>query len=128
MVAAKIQNSRGVLLRGARDLARHIGLQTSYHQPEDQFFFRSEFIPEFEALSPYPITRPDRYWALIAKGDPVSPTEDPAFFVLWIIQAAPEAVKPAHQKLIRSPAYAALKDETKDGISEAVMKAVAKEA
>ena len=55
----------------ARDLARHIGLQTCYHQPEDQFFFRPEFITEFEALNPYPITRPDRYWALIAEGDEV---------------------------------------------------------
>lgn len=55
----------------ARDLARQIGLQASYHQPEDLFFFRPEFIAEFEALNPYPITRPDRYWALIAEGDEV---------------------------------------------------------
>lgn len=55
----------------ARDLARHIGEQTSDHQPTDRFFFRPEFIAEFEALDPYPITRTHRYWALIAEGDEV---------------------------------------------------------
>lgn len=55
----------------ARDLARHIGEQTSFHDPQDHFFFRPEFIDEFKALARYPITRPERYWALIAKGDEV---------------------------------------------------------
>jgi predicted esterase YcpF (UPF0227 family) len=55
----------------ARDLARYIGEQASFHNPEDRFFFRPEFVPAFAALSPYPITRPDRYWALVAKGDEV---------------------------------------------------------
>lgn len=55
----------------ARDLARHIGEQTSFHDPTDRFFFRPEFIDEFKALDPYPITRPERYFALIAEGDEV---------------------------------------------------------
>ena len=55
----------------ARDLARYIGEQTSFHDPAERFFFRPEFIDEFKALAPYPITRPERYWALIAKGDEV---------------------------------------------------------
>jgi len=58
----------------ARDLARYIGEQTNFHDPQARFFFRPEFIAEFEAMSPWPITRPitpDRYWALIAKGDEV---------------------------------------------------------
>lgn len=55
----------------ARDLARYIGEQTTFDDPQDRFFFRPEFIDEFKALSPYPITRPDRYWALIAQGDEV---------------------------------------------------------
>lgn len=55
----------------ARDLARYIGEQTSFHNPEDRFFFRPEFVPAFAALHPYPITRPERYWALISKGDEV---------------------------------------------------------
>ena len=55
----------------ARDLARHIGAQTSFHDPEDHFFFKAEFIDEFKALDPYPITQPQRYHALIAQGDEV---------------------------------------------------------
>ena len=55
----------------ARDLARYIGEQTTYDDPQDRFFFRPEFITELEAMAPYPITRPDRYWALIAQGDEV---------------------------------------------------------
>lgn len=55
----------------ARDLARYIGEQTSFHDPEDHFFFRPEFIEEFKAIAPYPITHAERYWALIAKGDEV---------------------------------------------------------
>lgn len=55
----------------ARDLARHIGEQTAFHDPTDRFFFRPEFITEFEALAPYPVRHPERYWALIAQGDEV---------------------------------------------------------
>jgi predicted esterase YcpF (UPF0227 family) len=55
----------------ARDLARYIGEQSTFDKPEDRFFFRPEFIDEFKALAPSPITRPERYWALIAKGDEV---------------------------------------------------------
>lgn len=55
----------------ARDLARHIGELTSFHNPADRFFFRPEFIDEFKALDPYPITRADHYFALIAEGDEV---------------------------------------------------------
>jgi len=55
----------------ARDLARHIGEQTSFHDPADRFYFRPEFIAELEAIAPYPITRPERYWTLIAQGDEV---------------------------------------------------------
>lgn len=55
----------------ARDLARHIGELTSFHNPADRFFFRPEFIDEFKALEPYPITRHDHYYALIAEGDEV---------------------------------------------------------
>lgn len=55
----------------ARDLARHIGEQTAFHDPTERFYFRPEFIAQFEALSPHPIARPDHYWTLIAKGDEV---------------------------------------------------------
>lgn len=55
----------------ARDLARYIGEQTSWHDPEDHFFFRPEFIDELQALHCPSLTRPERYYALIAKGDEV---------------------------------------------------------
>jgi len=34
----------------ARDLARYIGEQTAWHDPEERFFFRPEFIDELRAL------------------------------------------------------------------------------
>jgi uncharacterized protein len=55
----------------ARDLARHIGEQTAFHDPQARFFFREEFIAQFAAIDPFPIHEPRRYWALIAQGDEV---------------------------------------------------------
>ena len=55
----------------ARDLARQIGEQASFHDPQAKFFFREEFIEQFRALDPYPIEHPERCWALIAEGDEV---------------------------------------------------------
>jgi predicted esterase YcpF (UPF0227 family) len=55
----------------ARDLARYIGEQSGWHDPEDRFFFRAEFIEELRALQPAALTRPQRYFALIATGDEV---------------------------------------------------------
>lgn len=53
----------------ARDLAAYIGEQTAFHAPEDRFFFRPGFIDELRAQQVPAITRPERYFALIAKGD-----------------------------------------------------------
>jgi predicted esterase YcpF (UPF0227 family) len=55
----------------ARDLAKYIGEQTAFHTPEERFFFRPEFIDELRALAVPAITRPERYFAVIAKGDEV---------------------------------------------------------
>ena len=55
----------------ARDLAKYIGEQTGWHDPEDRFFFRPEFIGELQTLYCPTLTRPERYYALIAKGDEV---------------------------------------------------------
>ncbi len=55
----------------ARDLARHIGAQTQYHAPEERFFFAPAFIDELRALAVPAITRPERYAAVIARGDEV---------------------------------------------------------
>lgn len=54
----------------ARDLAKYIGEITAWHS-DDTFFFRREFVDELRAMKPVAITRPERYFALIAKGDEV---------------------------------------------------------
>ena len=53
----------------ARDLARHIGEQTTWQKPEEHFYFRAEFVDELRAMTPLTLTRLDRYAAVIAKGD-----------------------------------------------------------
>jgi hypothetical protein len=55
----------------ARDLARHIGEQTAWHDPAERFFFLPEFIGQLQALAmecPLPV---GREMAIIAKGDEV---------------------------------------------------------
>ncbi len=64
---------RAVLLNPAvepaRDLAVHVGAQKSRHG-DAPFFFRAEYIDELRAIAPPPtLTRPERYLAVIAKGD-----------------------------------------------------------
>ena len=55
----------------ARGLAAHIGEQSAFHDPEERFYFRAEYVDELQAMTPKAITRPDRYGAVIAKGDEV---------------------------------------------------------
>jgi len=55
----------------ARDLARHIGDQTAWHDPQQRFYFRPEFIQELRTLEVGPVTRPERVFAIVAKGDEV---------------------------------------------------------
>lgn len=66
---------RAVLLNPAvlpaRDLAHYIGEQTAWHDPQERFFFRPEFVDELRALHAGPLTDLDRYAAIIAKGDEV---------------------------------------------------------
>lgn len=73
-VVAERTGCRAVLLNPAvepaRDLAGHIGETTAWHSDE-RFFFRAEFVDELRALKPPAITRSERYFAIIAKGDEV---------------------------------------------------------
>lgn len=59
----------------ARDLARHIGEHALWHDPGEHFYFAPEFVDELQALQrdamPTPLTHPQRYFAVIAKGDEV---------------------------------------------------------
>jgi len=66
---------RAVLLNPAvdpaRDLAAYIGEQASWHDPAEHFHFAPEFVDELRGLERGPVARPDRYFAVIAKGDEV---------------------------------------------------------
>ncbi len=53
----------------ARDLARYIGEQSSWHSPEDRFFFRAAYIDELRALETGALPDPGRLMAVIEKGD-----------------------------------------------------------
>lgn len=67
---------RAVLLNPAvdpaRDLAHYIGAQTAWHNPEEQFYFRAEYVDELRTLecpgTPCPADTA-RVMAVIAKGD-----------------------------------------------------------
>jgi uncharacterized protein len=66
---------RAVLLNPAvdpaRDLAKYIGEQSSWHDPNERFYFEPAFIDELEALETGPMRAPANYFAVIAKGDEV---------------------------------------------------------
>jgi uncharacterized protein len=55
----------------ARDLAAYVGALTAFHAPEEHFYFRAEYVDELRAMTPGPIHAPERYFAVIAKGDEV---------------------------------------------------------
>ncbi len=66
---------RAVLLnpavQPARDLAAYIGEQSSWHDPEEKFFFQPSFVDELRALAAGALRQPANYLAVIAKGDEV---------------------------------------------------------
>lgn len=72
---AEHSGCRAVLLNPAvnpaRDLEKYIGEQTSWHDPQERFFFRPEFVAQLQNLACGPLARPDHYLAVIAKGDEV---------------------------------------------------------
>jgi predicted esterase YcpF (UPF0227 family) len=55
----------------ARDLAKYIGEQTAWHDPNERFHFAPEFVQQLKALEVGALPHPDRIWVLIAKGDEV---------------------------------------------------------
>jgi hypothetical protein len=78
-VLAERLGCRAVLLNPAvdpaRDLTRYVGEITAWHSDE-RFFFRPEFIAELRAMAPLTLTRLERYFAVIAKGDEVLSWEE----------------------------------------------------
>lgn len=55
----------------ARDLARYVGEHSAWHDPAQRFVFEPTFVDQLRALACGPITEPERYFAVIAKGDEV---------------------------------------------------------
>ena len=53
----------------ARDLAAYVGEVAAFHAPEQHFEFRAAYLDELRAMNPPAITRPERYFGIIAKGD-----------------------------------------------------------
>jgi len=70
---AEQRGCRAVLLNPAvdpaRDLARHIGSQTHWHDPTQRFYFEPGFVDELRQLGRGPLRDPQRYFCVIAKGD-----------------------------------------------------------
>ena len=70
---AEARGCRAVVMNpaveAARDLAGQVGEQTQYHRPEQRFVFGPEHLEQLRGLRVGTITRPERYAALIAKGD-----------------------------------------------------------
>lgn len=58
-------------VKPARDLARHIGHQTAWHDPKDAFYFHPAYVAELQALTPARLTQGRRIAAVIATGDEV---------------------------------------------------------
>jgi predicted esterase YcpF (UPF0227 family) len=53
------------------DLARYIGEQTHWHDPQDRFYFKPEYVQQLQDLTLTGLKHPERYLVLIAKGDEV---------------------------------------------------------
>ena len=72
---AERTGSRAVLLNPAidpaRDLAGYVGEQTAWHDPNERFVVEPGFADELRALGCGPVAHPERYFAVIAKGDEV---------------------------------------------------------
>jgi uncharacterized protein len=73
-VVAELLGCKAVLLNPgiepARDLVHAVGETKAWHS-EERFEFRAEYIDEFRQMHPAATTRPQRYHAVIAKGDEV---------------------------------------------------------
>jgi predicted esterase YcpF (UPF0227 family) len=58
-------------VHAARDLARHIGEQTAWHDPGQHFHFEPRYVDELRELEHGALPHPERLFAVIAKGDEV---------------------------------------------------------
>ena len=74
-VANKRPGCKAVLLNPAvdpaRDLAKYIGEQSNWQNPDEHFFFESRFIDELRTLHAGLLNKPQNILTIIAKGDEV---------------------------------------------------------
>jgi uncharacterized protein len=72
---AETTGCRAVLLNpavhAARDLAKYVGDQTSYHDPAEHFYFDPAYVDELRALEHGAVALPSNYFDVVAKGDEV---------------------------------------------------------
>ena len=72
---AQATGCKAVLLNpavhAARDLAKYVGEQASWHDPQQRFVFKPEYVNDLRTLECGPIDDPSQYFAVIAKGDEV---------------------------------------------------------
>ncbi len=55
----------------ARDLAPYVGVQTSWHDAQQQFVFEQSYVDALQRMQHGHFSAPQRYFTLIAKGDAV---------------------------------------------------------
>lgn len=55
----------------ARDLEKYVGEQSSWHDPQEHFFFQPAFVQELRDLAGSALKHPANYLTVIAKGDEV---------------------------------------------------------
>ncbi len=74
-VVAELRGWRAVVLNPAvnpaRDLARHIGEHSAWHDPSLRFTFEARHVEELRLMTPTTLTRLERYGGIIALGDEV---------------------------------------------------------
>ncbi len=58
-------------VHAARDLAKYVGEQTSWHDPGERFVFEAAYVDELHALECGPLADASNCLAVIAKGDEV---------------------------------------------------------
>jgi uncharacterized protein len=58
-------------VKPARNLAAHLGEQTTWQDPNQHFVFERSYIEELRSMEVNRITHPERYFAVISKGDEV---------------------------------------------------------
>lgn len=88
----------------AHDLAQYIGEQTHWHDPEQRFYFRPEYVDELRALQVGALTQARRYQVWAATGDEVLDWRD--MQARYGVCGTPTAHDPAGLHVVAGPDHA----------------------